>query len=118
MIDFRCWYCNKRHQFPREKIGQRFKCSCAYNLCVPRKSGGNCRSLSLLDLFLERIVYALGGAFIGLVVGLVAARSLLVGFHLWQLLATLIAMGFVLGAVGGEAGIRALRRMLGSKDDR
>jgi hypothetical protein len=118
MIDFRCWYCNKRHQFPREKIGHRFKCSCAYRLRVPGKSGGNCRTLSLLDLFLERIVYALGGAFIGLFVALALFRVLLFRPGWWPMFPSLIGVGFLLGALGGEAGIRLIRRILGNEDER
>jgi hypothetical protein len=49
MINFRCWYCNRRYAVAEQRVGERLTCSCKSLLRVPRKSGGNCRVRTLTD---------------------------------------------------------------------
>jgi hypothetical protein len=70
MIEFRCWYCNRRHEEPKRLIEQRITCGgCGYPLKVPRRSGGNCRIRTLTDVLVENLVYGGFGAIIGMIPG-------------------------------------------------
>lgn len=65
MIEFRCWYCNRRHARPRAHVGQTFACSCNESLRVPARSGDSARVFSLGGFLISRLVYGGGGALLG-----------------------------------------------------
>ena len=63
MIHFRCWYCGRNFAVAKARAGERLTCgSCQSRLRVPRASGGNSRSRSLVDFLVEAVVYGGGGA--------------------------------------------------------
>jgi hypothetical protein len=112
-IQFRCWYCNRRHSMPPTKVRERFRCSCDNELRVPRYSGGKCRVKTPVDWIVEAAVYGGGGALLGL--GL--ALLILAGFRGIilrgeVLLLALPACGLLFGVLGGERGVNWIGRMI------
>ena len=71
MIEFHCWYCNRRHTAPKGRVGERITCGCQYPLRVPKRSGGACRIKTGLDRFVEAAVYGGGGGLLGFALGFV-----------------------------------------------
>jgi hypothetical protein len=119
MIEFRCWYCNRRHRAPEARIGERRACNCSHKLRVPKRSGGNCRVKTITDRLVEAVVYGGGGALLGLGLALVVLYCLLRLALLeggWVVLMGLPAAGFLIGFFGGEAGVRMLMGMYGDRD--
>jgi hypothetical protein len=57
MIQFRCWFCNRAFLEAPELAGQRFRCSCARLVKVPKRPGGWSKSRSLEDWVVETLVY-------------------------------------------------------------
>lgn len=120
MIEFRCWYCNRRHLRPKAHVGQKFECACKYPLRVPSRSGGNARVFSLGGFLVSRFVYGLGGGLFGLaialLIGLRMARRLTEAGHPFGLFyfLSLPALGFLVGAVFGESGINAIGQLFRS----
>src|SRR5262245_22337230 len=120
MIEFRCWYCNKRYKVPEERVGEQLDCSCQNRLRGPRRRGGRCRIKSLSDWLVEAVVYGGGGALVGfglaaLILGQVAGRSgagAAVGARGWPIFVGLTLLGFVLGTLGGERGITWIGEMI------
>jgi hypothetical protein len=115
MIQFRCWYCNKHLTRPESAVGERFTCSCAHRLRVPRRNFGNSRAKTGLDWLIEGVVYGGGGAELGggLGVVLVAALARMYLFRLGIFLIPLLTLaGFLVGLFGGERGINWLGRMI------
>jgi len=105
MIEYRCWYCNRRHGAPRDCIGRQVACHCGYLLRVPRQSGGSCRVKTLLDWLVEAVVYGGAGGLLGL--GMDALLASRVRFWLFidhrVALLTLAAIplaGFLFGFLG------------------
>ena len=126
MIKFRCWYCNKYHSAPEQRIGQQITCSCKYPLRIPRRSGGSCKVRRPVDWVVEVVVHAGGGGLLGLglavlilsqlrlgdgerSVGLPGGKYLIVG---------LTAAGFFIGLFGGERGINWIGRMIREWEER
>ncbi len=62
MIQFRCWYCNKRYSVAEGRVGERLACTCENLLRVPKRSGGNSRVKTVLDWLIEITLYGGGGA--------------------------------------------------------
>ncbi len=119
MIDFRCWYCNKRLRLADERAGERLVCTCRQRLRVPRKSGGSSRDKTLADRGIELLVYGGGGALLGLLLAIVIlSRIRIVGFgeSTWLLLVGLPALGFLLGAFGGERGVNWVGRVIRGRE--
>lgn len=124
MVEFRCWYCNRKHKMPHDRIGSRFTCACSYPLRVPRYSGGKCRIKSVADWAVEAIVYGGGGALLGLCLGLLAVALLLYGgigrdFVAvgWILVASLTSIGLFIGLIFGERGINWIGRLIRSAEN-
>jgi hypothetical protein len=117
MVEFRCWYCNRKHQMPQQRVGERFLCACDRPLRVPRYSGGRCRIRSLADWLVEAVAYGGGGALLGLGLALVLLSLLpryipIVDDWLWIPPVVLPLAGFLLGLLGGERGIGWIGRMI------
>jgi hypothetical protein len=126
MIEFRCWYCNKRYRMAEERVGEQFNCSCQSRLRVPRRSGGRCRVKSLSDWLVEAVVYGGGGALLGfglaaLILSQVAGRSGAgadVGARGWPVFAALTLLGFVAGTLGGERGMTWIGEMIRGQENK
>src|SRR5260370_11483066 len=119
MIEFRCWYCNRKHSMPPKGIGKTIRCSCSSELRGPRYSGGKCRIRTLADWAVEAIVYGGGGGFLGGAVGLLLSMVIFgigIGYGgssagagvfilSWGLIGGLACLGFLIGLLFGERGI-------------
>jgi hypothetical protein len=118
MVEFRCWYCNRKHSMPQRKVGKQFRCSCSNELRVPRYSGGKCRVKSLADWAIEAAVYGGGGALLGLGLALLILAGLLRFLFIqsttvaWIVLLPLPLLGFLLGLLGGERAINWIGRLI------
>ena len=120
-IQFRCWYCNRKHTMPYKKIGKQFRCACSNELRVPRYSGGNCRVKTLADWAIESAIYGGGGALLGTGLALLLLAGLR-GFILtatgaWIILLPLPVLGFLLGLLGGERAINWVGRIIRGVED-
>jgi hypothetical protein len=131
-IQFRCWYCNRKHEMPLKGIGKTVHCSCGYHLRVPRFSGGKCRIKTLADWAVEALVYGGGGAFLGGGLGLLFTAVVFgVGFGArtvdggsgiglfilsWGLIIGLAGLGFLIGLLFGERGIGWIGRLIRKVD--
>jgi hypothetical protein len=118
MIEFRCWYCNRRHTAPKSRVGERIVCGCQYPLRVPKRSGGSCRVKTLVDWLVEIVVYGGAGGAVGFCVA--AFGALPVHFHArpcsdvvldlgWMSAAGFLG-GVVIGLLRGEPAIDWLGR--------
>lgn len=120
MIEFRCWYCNKKYAKREEHIGERFPCACKNLLRVPKRNGGNCRVKTAMDWLVEAVVYGGAGALLGLGLSLlIVGRFRMLGPRQgWMLIPMLTLVGFVAGLLGGEAGINWIGRMIRERENR
>ncbi len=118
MIEFRCWYCNKKYVKRNDRIAERFKCTCEHVLRVPRRSGGRCRVKSPVDWLVEAVVYGGGGAVVGFVLALICISRFRIGYFSdsVMLIPGLTLAGFVVGLVGGERGLELIGRMFGGDE--
>ena len=105
MIEFRCWYCNRCHKAPKDRVGERITCHCGYPLRVPRRSGGKCRIKTPLDWLVQAVVYGGAGGLFGLGLDALLGSS----FRFWMRqpnpCLTLVALpvgGVLIGFLGGE----------------
>jgi hypothetical protein len=137
VIEFRCWYCNRRHMAPKSRIGERITCACQYPLRVPARNGGACRIKTGVDRFLEAAVYGGGGGLIGFCLGVLVLGIggdllrlypfglpiprdwQLTGFLvlLWATLAVPTLIGALIGLLGGERGINWIGRLWRGMED-
>jgi len=111
MIEFRCWYCNRRYKIGKDRIGEKILCSCKNPLRVPKHSGGHCRVRTPLDWALEITLYGFGGAIILFLAVLVIMRFVFYFLDVEAIglcLAGSAIAGFLIGAFGGERAIDAL----------
>jgi hypothetical protein len=116
MIEFRCWYCNRRFAKSENRIGERFACNCKRMLRIPRRNGGNCRVKTLVDWLVEAIVYGGGGALLGFGFAVVCLNR--AALHAIPMIAALTIFGFLIGLFGGESGINWIGRLIrGSEYD-
>jgi hypothetical protein len=127
MIQFRCWYCNKRYAKRDDQVGQQFTCSCQSPLRVPRVSGGNCKVKTLADWGIEAVVYGGGGALLGLGLAVLILSRVRIGdrvvggasFHTAAaILVGLTLVGFLAGLFGGEPGINWLGQWIRNRENR
>ena len=104
MIQFRCWYCNKRYSRSNERVGEQFTCTCRNLLRVPKYDGGNCRVKTITDWLVEALVYGGcgGGLGLGLAI-LILSQFRWVMFieSSWALIFVLTLVGFLIGTFGG-----------------
>jgi len=125
MIDFRCWYCNRRYSVVEKRVGQRITCGCQYALRVPKRSGGRCRVKTLTDWVVETVVYAGGGAFLGVGMGLLICTQVVARFGQMSALyvptisicGVLGLVGFLAGLFGGERGMNWLGRLIRAREE-
>jgi hypothetical protein len=120
MIQFRCWYCNKRYAVPEKRVGERLTCTCKYALRVPQRSGGNSRSKTAVDWLVEAVVYGGGGGLLGLglaILILSKVRFLLFLEPAWLFIAVLTLTGILAGALGGERGVNWIGRMIRDREE-
>jgi hypothetical protein len=143
MIEFHCWYCNRRHSMPESRIGGRITCSCQYPLCVPKRSGGKCRVKTLVDWLVQAAAYGVGGGLLGCGLALLLLTFgggflVLVSYrwlcrcHVvpggWQadglaalfptVFAAFTLIGFLIGLFGGERGINWIGRLIRKREER
>lgn len=116
MIDFRCWYCNKRYMKPDAQAGGRFACSCKHTLKVPRRSGGNCRVKRPHEWVIEAVVYGGGGALLGFGLGVLIVSRMGFFRQTAYTLAALTIAGFLFGTFGGERGVNWIGRMIRDRE--
>ncbi|OWK43806.1 hypothetical protein [Fimbriiglobus ruber] len=116
MIDFRCWYCNKRYFKQEAQIRSRFRCSCEHILKVPRQSGGYCRVRRPIDWLVEIVVYGGGGALLGFFLAIFIGSRLPFFRRSIYLIGGLTLAGFLFGALGGERGINLIGRMIRERE--
>ena len=117
MIQFRCWFCDKRFALSEQRAGERFSCSCKRLLRVPRRSGGNSRARTLTDWLAEGFVYGGGGALLGLGLALLIISRVRFARYGWLLVVICTALGFFAGLFGGERGMNWLGRMIRERED-
>jgi hypothetical protein len=115
VVQFRCWYCNKRYAVAEARVGEKLTCSCQRRLRVPRRTGGNCRHKTPVDWVVEWTVYGGGGALLGfglalLILSKVPYRGGLLPGR--RLILACTALGFLLGALLGEAGVNWVGRLI------
>ena len=129
-IQFRCWYCNRKHEMPLKGIGKTIHCSCGSRLRVPRYSGGKCRIKTMAGWAVEAVVYGGGGGFLGAATGLLLSMLVFgvgIGYGgssagmgvfilSWGLIGGLACLGFVIGLVFGERGINFIGRLIRKVD--
>ena len=116
MIQFRCWYCNKRYSVSESRDGEIIDCTCERRLKVPREDGGYCRVKTLVDWLVEALVYGGGGALLGLGLGLLLLRAFLRGGFV--LLGSCMLLGFLAGLLGGERGVNWIGQMIRDREER
>src|SRR5438874_13076202 len=114
MIHFRCSSCGKRFAMDEARVGKRLDCSCGQHLKVPRRSGASAKYRTWGDLFVEMLVYGLGGALLGFLLGAVLVSKVHAGGSAETLLfqLTLAALGLVLGTLCGERGVTWIGRKI------
>jgi hypothetical protein len=124
MIQFRCWFCNKRYVVSEEDIAQRITCTCTRLLKVPKRSHGNSRVKTAMDWLVEVLVFGLGGALLGFGLA-VLILSQWPGSDLpflfldsWYFFATLTVLGFLAGLLGGERGVNWLGQRIRDRENR
>ena len=118
MIDFRCWYCNKRYTKPDAQCGHRFDCSCKHVLKVPRRSGGRSRVKTPLEWLVEAAVYGGGGGLLGFGLGLLIASQMILIRRTVYIVSAFTTAGFLIGLFGGERGINWLGRLIREREQR
>src|SRR5262249_50250058 len=117
MIQFRCWYCNKRYAVPEQRVGERITCTCSYLLRVPKRSGGICRIKTLTDWIIETVLYGGGGALLGFGLAVLILSQLRLMRLGWMLILVCTAAGFLLGSLGGERGIEWIGRIIRDREN-
>ena len=118
MIQFRCWYCNKRFNLSEQRIGERITCTCKNVLRVPKYDNGYCRVKTLVDWLVEGLVYGGCGAILGLGLALLLLRGFAIVYISWVIIPVLMLMGFLAGLFGGERGINWLGEMIRGQENR
>jgi hypothetical protein len=121
MIQFRCWYCNRRYLKSEEQTGQCFPCSCKHPLRVPKHNDGNCRVKNGTDRLVEAVVYGGGGGLLGFGLGVVIlsqARGVMQYPLGWFVVTGLTLFGFLGGLLGGEAGVNWVGQMIREREKR
>lgn len=118
MIQFRCWYCNKRYAVPEQRIGERITCTCSYLLRVPKRSGGKCRVKTLTDWIIETVLYGGGGALLGFGLALLIVSRMPLRRYTWVLLVGCTGGGFLLGVLGGERGLEWVGGIIRDRENR
>lgn len=120
MIEFRCWYCNKKYLVPEDRIGQRRRCRCGRRIKVPRYDGGSSRARTLGEWLIEAGIYGGGLSLLCMAVACgLAGRGF--GPRLVSVYFVLICgtVGFLAGAFGGERVIDWVgQRIRNWEDDR
>ena len=117
LIRFRCWYCNRKHTAGWDMVGDRRVCNCGERYRVPRRDGVSKRDKTVLDWFLEFVIYGGGGAFLAGLLGFaVASRMRGSG---WQprvfIIAGFASVGFLIGALFGERGINSIGELFDNR---
>lgn len=115
MIQFRCWYCNRRYLKEERRIGERFTCFCKRLVRVPKNNNGNCRVLTWGDWLAETVVYAFGSALLAFLLGLIILSQwypAVPRYRKWYLVAALTLAGFLAGLFGGERTLNWLGRKI------
>lgn len=114
MIQFRCWYCNKRYTVKEQRIGERLSCTCKNTLRVPRYNDGNCRVRTPVDWLVEIAVYGGSGGILGLGLAFLLLTQMRIIFFevAWAMFIVLPLAGFLIGLFGGESAINWIGRMI------
>jgi hypothetical protein len=113
MIHFRCSYCGKQYMVAESRIGELLTCSCKQMLKVPRRSGGSARYRTWSALFIEMLVYGGGGAVLFFLLGATLVYQAGTGLRrTWFVPIGMALIGFLIGALGGEAGINWIGRKI------
>jgi hypothetical protein len=118
VIQFRCSACGKRYARPEAQIGETFICTCKERLRVPKRSGASARCRTLGDLCIEFAVYGTGGGILGFLLGVVIVSHIFFVRGRWVLVVGLTVAGFLVGGLGGEAGINWIGRMIRDREQR
>jgi hypothetical protein len=118
MIHFRCPACGKRYLVSEEKVGQRLTCPCQQKLRVPRQSGRSAKYRSPVDILVEFVSYGLGGALLGLLLGLLLVSRVWIVRGGWRVIAGLTVLGFLAGGLCGEAGVNWVGRMIRAREQK
>ena len=106
MIQFRCWYCNRRFARPEADARKQFLCTCGRPAKVPRRSGGSSKVRSPGDWVAEFLVYGGVGAGAGFVIGwTILYRFRATGAGGLDLVIASTVVGLVLGVLFGEVGM-------------
>jgi hypothetical protein len=121
MIQFRCWYCNKRYTVKEQRIGERLTCTCNNTLRIPRRNDGNCRVRTPVDWLVETVVYGGAGGVLGLGLALLILSQFRWLFFIefkWAMLVCLPLGGFLIGLFGGERGINWIGQKIRGQENR
>ena len=118
MTAFRCWFCNKYYQVDDARRGERFACSCEHRVKVPRRAGGSSRARTPADWLVEVAVYGGCGGLLGFGLGLlILSRVPLIRYGRRELVLGLALLGFLAGAVFGEAGLNWVGRRIRAREE-
>ena len=120
MIQFRCWYCNRRYTVAKTRVGERLICHCKQRLKVPARDGASSRDRSIVDWCVETAVYGGGGAILGCLFGVFFLGRLRFFFraqNAWPFILATTVVGFVAGFFCGERGINWIGRMIRNNDE-
>jgi hypothetical protein len=120
MIQFRCWFCNKRYAVADQRAGERMMCTCARPVRVPKQNGGSSKVRTATDWVVEIILCGGGGALLGaclafVIISRIQLPAILLGR--WYLLAGLTLVGFLVGAFGGMRGLDWIGRKIRDREN-
>ena len=117
MIQFRCWFCNRAYLKPDELIGKRFACGCKRRVKVPKRSGGSSKVRSLLDWFVESLVYGGAGALIGFFLSVALFARIPLVRRPAEVTIAVTALGLLVGMLFGERGINWVGQKLRDREN-
>jgi hypothetical protein len=117
MIQFRCWFCNRAFYKPADFVGKRFECSCGRRAQVPKRSGGSSNVRSLLDRFVEALVYGGAGALLGFILSIAIFARIPLVRRPTEVTIAMTLFGLLVGVLFGARGINWIGQKLRAREN-